>query len=455
MVQALLGCSHPAWRPGGSGSLASQRAVASKGAVILVAAYFAALMIGDRPFAPDGVDKAPLVASGNSFNRLVILGSLGAGGLLLLLFLERSFRLALRNWPIVALVVWSALSVIWADHPDLVLRRAFAFAAVVVVLVALAASLRAPNDFLPPLAAVFGLVTALNVVAMTVFPEASRSPIGETGIFDNKNSAGTMAMLAIVVLAAIVPVAGTRALRLGYLALLALAWLFLLATRSKTSIGVAGLMTVLGPALYLLLGRSAPARVATYAAALGASALALTVYAGLGYDDRDLRLLLFGDLTFTGRTEIWEHVTLEIGRQPLLGYGFGSFWDTGALVNPLRSAPADAWFLNAQLINTAHNGYLDVLLQTGAVGLTLSLVAVGQCCRRLLAAAVDAPPRDRIAPIAALCVVLCIVLNNLLESYLFRTGDTIGYLFIFLALVAGRMGAERALAPRPARLDRP
>ena len=46
----------------------------------------------------------------------------------------------------------------------------------------------------------------------------------------------------------------------------------------------------------------------------------------------------------------------------------------------------------------------------------------------------------------ALCVAFCLVLNNFLESYLFRTGDTLGYLFIFLML----HGEAARLRERPA-----
>jgi O-antigen ligase len=164
--------------------------------------------------------------------------------------------------------------------------------------------------------------------------------------------------------------------------------------------------------------------------------------------------MLFGDLTFTGRTEIWEHILPEIGRQPWLGHGFGSFWDVGAQLNPILSAPTDAWYRNAQLINTAHNGYLDVLLQTGLVGFAISLVAILRCLALLLAGAMTGERGERIALTGAFCVAVCLVLNNFLESYLFRTGDTLGYLFLFLML-HGEMARLRGTPRLPQGVDRP
>ena len=430
----------------GERSLRWQRELAARGAVLLTGLLFAALIIGDRPFAPDTADKAVIAESGNSFNRAVIFVALAAACPMILVNLDRAVRLLLRNWPVCALILVSGLSFIWASHPDLVLRRAFAYGLVYLVLLALAASARSALDWLVPLAAVFGLVTVLNILAMVAFPASSWSEIGETGIFDNKNGAGTMAMLAIVVLGTAIAAGRSSLLRLVLAGLMALAWVFLLATRSKTSIGLAALIMLAGPALYFLLGSAPAVRLAALAGGVAALAFGTTAFYAAGHDDADLRLLLFGDLTFTGRTEIWQHLVPEIGRRPWLGHGFGSFWDTGAAINPIRSAPPGAWFMKAQLINTAHNGYLDLLLQTGIAGFALGIVAILRCLWLLTGTAAKSQKAQRVALTGALCVAFCLVLNNFLESYLFRTGDTLGYLFIFLML----HGEAARLRERPA-----
>lgn len=415
-------------------SLAWQRKLAARAAVLLTAFFFAALFIGDRPFATDAADKAAIATSGNAFNRLVIFAVFGLSLPLALLNLERVLKVLIRNWPAGLMVAWSWLSFVWASHPDLVLRRGLAYTLVYLSLVILAANARSARDWLAALAAVFALITCLNVLAMVAFPAVSWSEIGETGIFDNKNTAGTMAMLAIIILGTAIAMSRPAWLRMTLLGVILLAWFFLLATRSKTSIGVAALMTVGGPCLYLILGSRTPVRLAALAAGIAVLAFAAVAFFGAGYTDADLRLMLFGDLTFTGRTEIWEHIVLEIARRPWLGHGFGSFWDTGRLVNPILSAPPDAWYMNAQLINTAHNGYLDVLLQTGLIGFAISLLAILRCLWLLMTGAMTGERRERMALTGALCVAVCLVLNNFLESYLFRTGDTLGYLFLFLML---------------------
>jgi len=74
---------------------------------------------------------------------------------------------------------------------------------------------------------------------------------------------------------------------------------------------------------------------------------------------------MFGrDITFTGRTDIWAKVLPFAWQHPFLGTGYGSFW-----LNPPLPPPFNT-------LTHAHNGYLDVFLQLGAVGVVLVIVCV-------------------------------------------------------------------------------
>lgn len=79
--------------------------------------------------------------------------------------------------------------------------------------------------------------------------------------------------------------------------------------------------------------------------------------------------MLGRDETLTGRTEVWADSIGAWQQQPLLGYGTGSFWTDA------RRKRYD--------IPTAHNGYLDVLLEHGAVGLILTAAWLLSSTRRL------------------------------------------------------------------------
>jgi len=68
------------------------------------------------------------------------------------------------------------------------------------------------------------------------------------------------------------------------------------------------------------------------------------------------------DMTLTGRTELWESV-LRMSVNPLIGAGFESFW----LGNRLRVLWAEYAFRPTQ----AHNGYIEIYLNLGLIGLCL------------------------------------------------------------------------------------
>jgi exopolysaccharide production protein ExoQ len=65
------------------------------------------------------------------------------------------------------------------------------------------------------------------------------------------------------------------------------------------------------------------------------------------------------DLTFNGRSDLWELVMSKIWERPWLGYGFSGFW-TSTDASNLR-ATYD-WASNA------HNGFLELLLELGFLG---------------------------------------------------------------------------------------
>lgn len=73
------------------------------------------------------------------------------------------------------------------------------------------------------------------------------------------------------------------------------------------------------------------------------------------------------DMTLTGRTELWKDV-LTIGANPLVGTGFESFW--------LGERLTILWEKHWWHPNQAHNGYIEVYLNLGVIGLILLMVII-------------------------------------------------------------------------------
>jgi exopolysaccharide production protein ExoQ len=80
-------------------------------------------------------------------------------------------------------------------------------------------------------------------------------------------------------------------------------------------------------------------------------------------------LKLFGrDATLTGRTVLWQAVLEQCKNHPWTGYGLGAFWGTG---DALPIYAKTAW-----VPTSAHNGFLECLLELGAVGLVFLLILI-------------------------------------------------------------------------------
>lgn len=65
------------------------------------------------------------------------------------------------------------------------------------------------------------------------------------------------------------------------------------------------------------------------------------------------------DLTFNGRSDLWELVIAKVWERPWFGYGYYGFWTSDAASN-LRATYE--WASNA------HNGFLELLLELGFLG---------------------------------------------------------------------------------------
>jgi O-antigen ligase len=77
---------------------------------------------------------------------------------------------------------------------------------------------------------------------------------------------------------------------------------------------------------------------------------------------------LLPDPTFTGRNVIWSFALDHVAQRPLFGFGFESFWGMPDLVADWNYL--ESWGYRA---SDAHNGYLNLAVTTGLVGLALTL----------------------------------------------------------------------------------
>ena len=312
-----------------------------------------------------------------------IYGLLILAGLLVLNYRSHQVRSFLRvNGPILLFLAYCALSVLWSESPFVAMKRwVKGMGAFVMVLVILTDSdpMAALRQFLSRVA--FVLLPA-SVLVILFFPQLGTS-INEwshltyySGVSTQKNGLGWTCL--VCGLGSLWSFLGAyqersnvhRRQRMFAHGLMIVTAIGLIKTcdsmTSMATLGVAGMVMVLTTLSFI---KKSPGNLHILLA-VGAIVAVLAIFMDA---DGTVLSLLGRDATLTGRTDIWKAV-LSFHTNPLIGAGYESFWLGGRIERV-------ATILGYTGIAEAHNGYLQVYLDMGWIGLCFlaGLVVSGYC----------------------------------------------------------------------------
>lgn len=270
---------------------------------------------------------------------------------------------AITIFPIVCLV-----STIWSVDP----YDTFKYSSLMFIYVLAIAAVCQVLDigvFCKIIARVLAFLVLASVVMALAFPKYGTHHLSDgfadvhdglwRGVFEHKNQLGAAAAVVVFIFLffsrLISASVGFRVVSI------AAAIACLIFAQSAGSWVALGMLVV-----YYFLIRSVPgSRNLLVLVVVGASALAFLAFT---FFEADLLAIVGRDATFTGRTDIWHFVLIAVWQKPFLGYGY--YAATADFMQPL---------LEGELTRAAvdpHNGYLDLLLGTGIVGLALLLCCV-------------------------------------------------------------------------------
>jgi O-antigen ligase len=308
---------------------------------------------------------------GSPLDRLILTGLLAAGLMVLVARGRRAGMFLRANGPILLFFLYGAVSVLWSDYPDVAFKRwTKAVGDIVMVLVVLTDP--DPSAAVKRLLARTGfLLIPLSVLFVKYYPELGRGyhpwdwiPY-YTGVSTEKNGLGLVCLVFGLgslwrFLEAFY--SEERPRRAGTLvahgAVLAMVmWLFQYAN-SATSLGC----FLIGGGLIVLTRRRGFAFRPTAVHILAVGIVSLCLF-GLFLDsDVGLVQAMGRDATLTGRTALWDEL-LRMTVDPWFGAGFESFW--------LGQRVETMWRKYYWHPNQAHNGYLEVFLNLGWMGVAL------------------------------------------------------------------------------------
>ena len=307
---------------------------------------------------------------GNPINRVVYTGLLAVALAVLISRWRHLGKLLRANRLILVFFLYCAASILWSDYPDVAFKR-WHKAAGDLFMVLIVLSDREPYTAVKRLLArtTFFLIP-LSILLIKYYPHLGRAYARDwttvyVGVTTNKNALGVICLLCglasvwrfVTAYQERKSTGRNRQLIAHGAILLMIVWLFRHAN-SMTSLScilLAGAV-LLGAHMRAVVRR--PVVLQIFIAA-GVSASASVLFLGLG---PGLLQAMGRDPTLTDRTEIWSLI-FTLTNNPLFGTGFESFW-LGPRLDRI-------WALYTWGPNEAHNGYIEIYLSLGWMGVAL------------------------------------------------------------------------------------
>jgi exopolysaccharide production protein ExoQ len=357
---------------------------------------------------------------------------------LIFLYRDKIFPILLREKLLWIFLLIALASVFWSDHPGETVRL-FIAVTQMTCFGAYFVGRYKMKEQLTLLAYSFGIAALLSILFGLVFPGYGVMGMGVfvnpenaahlgawRGIFTHKNGLGKMMDMAALTFLSLASTNRQDSIT-KWVGFSFCVCLILLST-SKTSLVI--LMTLI--ALFPL-----------YKAIRWSYTLVLPFFVGTILTTGSIAILLLSnldtvagalgrDLTLTGRTEIWEIVLEKIGERPWLGYGYSGFW------HGMDGQSADVWAVVKWACPHSHNGFLDISLDLGLIGLAAFLLTFLAACSRSIMLIRKTKTDVGIFPLMYLTFMLLV---NLTESSIVRL-SSIWVVFVIVVLSSHDMNPD-------------
>jgi exopolysaccharide production protein ExoQ len=322
-------------------------------------------------------------------------------------------------------LIWSLLTVSWSDLPFVSFKRWIQTFGMVIVFVSAFLHFQSEEEAFGYVRAVLIAYIPLSLLSILLVPGATHVKYDAwRGLASHKNMLGQVSLLSLIVWSCAVcnPDYDRKMLGLFYGGL---SCVMLVGSRSATSIVTGVILLFLATVHYAEKKIARPVVGRTISSMLVLSCLIPVCF--LIYLAPDIAPSLFGLIgkqwSVIVRADIWSSMWEVIEKHWILGCGFQGFWvaDNPAILGIYEELQ---W-----MTPHAHQGYLEILNETGIIGLSLFLLMTIQYFH-------NASTHGKSH--SGIWVVIAVLILNATESTLFRLHEVTGVLFVFsyLALYA-------------------
>jgi exopolysaccharide production protein ExoQ len=327
----------------------------------------AVLFFGTGAFTAFSIDPSGLIASQEDlFSRSIWIGIYAVLFCLVAKRANAIWRLFLQQKLLIALLVWVFASVLWSDAPAITIRRATALLATTILGVYVAERFTLRQQ-MKMLLVTLSCIALLSLVAGLLFPKLAIMTGIDTagawrGIVGHKNMLGRLMTIFIAL-----NIISSEFRKWKFLAL-PISALLLILSQSGTAILCLGVLLICMPGFWLL-------RQSRKVLMIGGSffSVAMIVLITYGYfHAAEIGFAILERLgktsTLSGRGPLWFLCLKYISQRPWLGYGYNAFW-----LGADGQYSSQIWKILHWEVPHAHNGFLELCLDVGVIGLALFL----------------------------------------------------------------------------------
>ncbi|NJN87773.1 MAG: O-antigen ligase family protein [Leptolyngbyaceae cyanobacterium SL_7_1] len=337
------------------------------------------------------------------------------------------WKRAIRSIPY-GLIVWAAvgfagLSYVWSAIPDETFSSTIALIGTTLFGIYIATRYT-PRQQLQLLGWAFGLIIVLSLGYAVLLPKYGIMGGVHAGtwrgIYTHKNTLGKMMTLSSTIFTLLLLSDRRHRPVLGLFLSLSIALLLLTTSKGALVTLVAMLGAIAVCQVLRAHYRWMVVLIGTLVLVVGAIAAVLSLNLETIVVD-----LLGKDLTLTGRTTLWGYAIDMIRMQPWLGYGYEAFWDG------MDGPSAYIWRAVKWPAPDAHNGFIELTLHLGLVGLTIFLVGYGINVVRSIVKVRATATVDFIWPLTYL---IYIILSNITEQALLKSNNLFWVIYVTVSL---------------------
>jgi O-antigen ligase len=328
-----------------------------------------ALILLSKAFLPSfitGGDRSTISFEEGLWQFQLLVGLLYcAAAVMFLRDVRRMRAAAVASWPLWLMAVLAVASAIWSVDPVMSFRRGLALAGTTLLGVYVGSTmssegLRRSLHAAVWIVAIGSIVLVLGLPSLGVHDDMHDGYW--RGAFLHKNNLGEFSTLAIVCL--VLNCISKRRVQVSSLLGIGLCVTLLIGAGSRTAWIMTPILTLLALSLATWEAKKVLRVVALIAVVIMLDASWIDwsqIGAALGRDE-----------SLTGRIPLWTVVWTDIAERPIVGYGYGAYW-LGKVGDARLYWTSLGWGDSPQ---HAHNGFLDVWLECGLLGIG-ALIAIG------------------------------------------------------------------------------